>query len=95
MAAAATSYPHTFEARLTLGAREDAEMVMKSLMVDRELQPDKVQRTMRVIPASDGKFTLLIQIAATEVRLLRPASSTLMDLAVACSKAIEQFKPSR
>ena len=34
---------------------------------------------------------MVIKLDATEVRLLRPAISTLMDLAEASSKAIEAF----
>jgi len=77
------------EARLTLGSKEDALILRNSLMVDPELQPTKVTRSMTI--EGDDANVLRIQVTATEARLLRPAVSTLMDLAVACSKAIETF----
>ncbi len=44
---------------------------------------------MEIDEANDA--VLVIKLEASEVRLLRPAVSTLMDLAEAASKAIEEF----
>jgi hypothetical protein len=58
-------------------------------MVDPELNPAKVYRSIEVDETDDT--VLVIKLNATEVRLLRPAVSTLMDLAEAASKAIVAF----
>jgi len=62
-----------------------------SLMVDPELNPTKVFRSIEIDEVNDA--VLVIKLDASEVKLLRPAVSTLMDLAEAASKAIEAFAP--
>ncbi|WZN60634.1 hypothetical protein HKI87_03g21680 [Chloropicon roscoffensis] len=84
-----SSKPHHFEARIKTTCANDAVILRKSLMVDKELNPTKVHRTIEIDESDDT--LLVVKLDATEVRLLRPAISTLMDLAEAASKAIEAF----
>ena len=110
------------EARIRTTCRNDAVILRKSLMVDKEvshrektrvvfprehlvakaevralpslllhpqLNPTKVHRSIEIDESDDT--LLVVKLDATEVRLLRPAISTLMDLAEAASKTIEAF----
>ncbi|QDZ21814.1 hypothetical protein HOP50_06g43550 [Chloropicon primus] len=83
------SKPHHFEARIKTTCHNDAVILRTSLMVDKELNPTKVHRSIEIDEEDDT--LLVIKLDATEVRLMRPAISTLMDLAEAASKAIEAF----
>ena len=58
-------------------------------MLHPQLNPTKVHRSIEIDESDDT--LLVVKLDATEVRLLRPAISTLMDLAEAASKAIEAF----
>ena len=77
---------HHFEAKITCPSNRDALVLKNSLSVDPELNPTKVDRSIEV----EDKV-LVIRLDATEVCLLRPAVSTLLDLATAAAKAIEAF----
>ncbi|KAI4337983.1 hypothetical protein L6164_016342 [Bauhinia variegata] len=68
------------------GSEENASMVYATLAVDKELQPDKVKRDMRV---SGGK--LLVHFEATEARFLRASYSAFVDVLTLATKTIEEF----
>ncbi|KAK1598476.1 hypothetical protein QYE76_071910 [Lolium multiflorum] len=59
------------------GSEEHATIVYKTLVVDKELQPDKVRRGMTV---SGGK--LAVRFEAVEARFLRASFSAFVDLMV-------------
>lgn len=87
--AATEEKPHSFQAKIRTTSNRDAVILKTSLEVDPELNPSKVYRSIEIDPEDDK--VLVIKLDATEVRLLRPAVSTLMDLAEAASKAIVAF----
>ncbi|KAL2643443.1 hypothetical protein R1flu_011030 [Riccia fluitans] len=67
---------------------EHARIIMTTLSVDAELQPDKVARSMTV----EGQH-LLISFRATEARYLRASLSAFMDMLVLATRTIEEFGP--
>ncbi|KAL3846168.1 hypothetical protein ACJIZ3_003571 [Penstemon smallii] len=65
---------------------EIAQMVYSALVVDKELQPDKVKRKMSV---SNGK--LYVDFEAVEARFLRASYSAFVDILTLATKTIEEF----
>ncbi|MCH81349.1 hypothetical protein A2U01_0002135 [Trifolium medium] len=70
------------------GSEENASIIYATLMVDKELQPDKVKRLMTV---SNGK--LLVHFEAIEARFLRASFSAFVDVLTLATKTIEEFGP--
>ncbi|OAE31638.1 hypothetical protein AXG93_3384s1120 [Marchantia polymorpha subsp. ruderalis] len=70
-------------------SEELARIVMVTLSVDAELQPDKVARTMEV---RGGRLS--ISFRATDARFLRASFSSFMDMLVLATRTIEEFGPS-
>ncbi|KAJ4726680.1 EKC/KEOPS complex, subunit Pcc1 [Melia azedarach] len=67
-------------------SEENASIVYAALVVDKELQPDKVKRQMSVV---NGK--LLVHFEAVEARFLRASFSAFVDVLTLATKTIEQF----
>ncbi|XP_023553191.1 uncharacterized protein LOC111810678 [Cucurbita pepo subsp. pepo] len=67
-------------------SEKKASIVYKALVVDKELQPDKVKREMTV---SDGKLS--IHFEAVEARFLRASFSAFVDVLTLATKTIEDF----
>ncbi|XP_038683921.1 uncharacterized protein LOC119984167 isoform X2 [Tripterygium wilfordii] len=67
-------------------SQENASIVYAALAVDKELQPDKVQRQMTV---SDGKLS--VHFEAVEARFLRASLSALVDVLTLATKTLEEF----
>ncbi|XP_022923038.1 uncharacterized protein LOC111430837 [Cucurbita moschata] len=67
-------------------SEKKASIVYKALVVDKELQPDKVKREMTV---SDGKLS--IHLEAVEARFLRASFSAFVDVLTLATKTIEDF----
>ncbi|KAL5719164.1 hypothetical protein ACHQM5_011984 [Ranunculus cassubicifolius] len=86
----ATSQQWEFNCDLEVdyGSEENAHIVYTALVVDKELQPDKVRRIMSV---SDGK--LKVHFEAVEARFLRASYSTFLDVLTLATKTIEEFGP--
>ncbi|CAK9318171.1 unnamed protein product [Citrullus colocynthis] len=63
-----------------------ASIVYNALIIDKELQPDKVKRVMSV---SDGKLS--IHFEAVEARFLRASFSAFVDVLTLATKTIEEF----
>ncbi|KAL3696915.1 hypothetical protein R1sor_010991 [Riccia sorocarpa] len=72
--------------RVEYPTEEQAKIVMTTLSVDAELQPDKVARSMTV----EGQH-LLISFKATEARYLRASVSAFMDMLMLATRTIEEF----
>ncbi|XP_047071142.1 uncharacterized protein LOC124679430 [Lolium rigidum] len=72
------------------GSEEHATIVYKTLVVDKELQPDKVRREMTV---SGGK--LIVRFEAVEARFLRASFSAFVDLMVLVTKLVEEYGVSK
>ncbi|AES72537.1 putative CTAG/Pcc1 family protein [Medicago truncatula] len=68
------------------GSEENASIVYATLMVDKELQPDKVKRLTTV---SNGKLS--VHFEATEARFLRASFSAFVDVLTLATKTIEEF----
>ncbi|KAK2444499.1 transcription factor Pcc1 domain-containing protein [Trifolium repens] len=83
-----TQSPWDFSCDLEVdfGSEENASIVYATLMVDKELQPDKVKRLMTV---SNGK--LLVHFEAIEARFLRASFSAFVDVLTLATKTIEEF----
>mmetsp|Transcript_70253 Transcript_70253/g.222797 ORF Transcript_70253/g.222797 Transcript_70253/m.222797 type:complete len:92 (+) Transcript_70253:374-649(+) len=86
MADGGLSKDFTFHVEVPFATAADATVVMNTLRVDPELQPNKVSKELSV----DGSI-LKIEFAATEVRLLRASVSANMDLLALATRAVEQF----
>lgn len=67
-------------------SKELANIVRMALVVDGELQPDKVKREMCV----EGNF-LNIKFVANEARYLRASFSAFMDVLILATRTIEEF----
>uniref|UniRef100_A0A0A0L7A2 Uncharacterized protein n=2 Tax=Cucumis sativus TaxID=3659 RepID=A0A0A0L7A2_CUCSA len=67
-------------------SEKKASIVYKALVVDKELQPDKVKRAMS---NSDGKLS--IHFEAVEARFLRASFSAFVDVLTLATKTIEDF----
>uniref|UniRef100_A0A0V0GUL2 Putative ovule protein n=1 Tax=Solanum chacoense TaxID=4108 RepID=A0A0V0GUL2_SOLCH len=73
-----------------LGSEENAHIVYTALVVDKELQPDKVKRHMSV---SNGKLS--VNFEAVEARFLRASFSAFVDVLTLTTKTIEEFGPKK
>ncbi|XP_022734151.1 uncharacterized protein LOC111287726 isoform X3 [Durio zibethinus] len=69
-------------------SEENASIVYAALVVDKELQPDKVTRQMSI---SDGKLS--VHFEAVEARFLRASFSAFVDVLTLASKTIEELGP--
>lgn len=78
--------PHEYTARVTLPSPELASIVATALSVDDELRPALVDRTIK----ADGA-TVVIHVAATEMRVLRTSVLSILDFAVVSLSALEAF----
>ncbi|KAD6796391.1 hypothetical protein R6Q59_019817 [Mikania micrantha] len=67
-------------------SEKNAHIIYSALAVDKELQPDKVRRSMSV---SNGKLS--VRFEATEARFLRASYSAFVDVLTLATKTIEQF----
>ncbi|KAG6574248.1 hypothetical protein SDJN02_26076 [Cucurbita argyrosperma subsp. argyrosperma] len=67
-------------------SEKKASIVYNALVVDKELQPDKVKREMTV---SDGKLS--VHFEAVEARFLRASYSAFLDVLTLAIKTIEDF----
>lgn len=67
----------------------DAQLVHDTLSVDPELRPHDVQRTMAI-----QNCTLTVTFHAQDVRMLRAATGTFMDLLGVATLTIETFRDS-
>ncbi|XP_065878060.1 uncharacterized protein [Euphorbia lathyris] len=63
-----------------------ASIVHAALIVDKELQPDKVKRNMSI---SGGKLS--VHFEAVEARFLRASYSSFVDVLTLATKTIEEF----
>ncbi|WRX18378.1 CTAG/Pcc1 family - like 1 [Theobroma cacao] len=71
-----------------LESEENASIVYAALVVDKELQPDKVKRQMSI---SDGKLS--VHFEAVEARFLRASFSAFVDVLILATKTIEELGP--
>ncbi|GAB2293950.1 hypothetical protein Dimus_028164 [Dionaea muscipula] len=69
-------------------SEEKASIIYSALVVDKELQPDKVKRQMSV---SNGK--LYVHFQAVEARFLRASFSAFVDVLTLATRTIEEFGP--
>ncbi|CAN6444773.1 unnamed protein product [Victoria cruziana] len=83
-----SEWPFSCDLEVDFCSEKNASMVYTALVVDKELQPDKVKRQME---ASDGK--LLVHFEAVEARFLRASFSAFVDVLTLATKVIEQFGP--
>ncbi|WCJ28948.1 hypothetical protein M5689_010615 [Euphorbia peplus] len=67
-------------------SERNASIVHAALVVDKELQPDKVKRQMSI---SGGKLS--VHFEAVEARFLRASYSSFVDVLALATKTIEEF----
>eukprot|EP00877_Chromochloris_zofingiensis_P002647 jgi/Chrzof1/12383/Cz06g32140.t1 len=77
---------YTFCGSVDFDSQEAADIVRRALEVDPELHPDQVSKELHV---EDNK--LIINFAATELRLLRAAVGTFYDMLALATRTVEQF----
>ena len=78
--------PRRSEAQVAYPSAEAAAVVCRAVGMDKELTPAKVRRTLAVEGAA-----LVLTFEATELRLLRASVSTLLDLILLSTRAVERF----
>eukprot|EP00741_Cyanophora_paradoxa_P015160 tig00020849_g14631.t1 len=84
--AAAMELPHKYTLEVQYPTEQSASVVYNALIVDGELQPDKIHRTMRV----EGQ-KLIVNFECSELRLLRIAFSSFMDFLQLANRTVEEF----
>lgn len=88
MISATKPKPCKYEARIEMPTAEQAIIVSKAVSVDPELRPEEVSRIIR----AEGN-SIVIDVAATDVKSLRTAVSSLYDFIRVSIRAVEQFSP--
>ncbi|CAL0305421.1 unnamed protein product [Lupinus luteus] len=83
---AQSQWQFTCDLEVDFGSEENASIIYATLAIDKELQPDKVKRQMKV---SEGKFS--VHFEATEARFLRASFSAFVDVLTLATKTIEEF----
>jgi tRNA threonylcarbamoyladenosine modification (KEOPS) complex Pcc1 subunit len=71
---------------IRFASAEAARNVMLALQVDEELTPSKVERTMDV-----KDEYLIVEVRATEVRLLRASTASFFDMAMVAVRFLCEF----
>jgi len=72
--------------RIKFASEKAARITCQSLNVDAELTPSKVERTLQV----DGEY-LVVEIRATEIRLLRASVASFFDMAMVSVRFLCEF----
>lgn len=83
---AQSQWDFSCDLEVDFGSEENASIVYATIMVDKELQPDKVKRLMTV---SNGKLS--VHFEAIEARFLRASFSAFVDVLTLATKTIEEF----
>ncbi|XP_022887021.1 uncharacterized protein LOC111402930 [Olea europaea var. sylvestris] len=83
---APTKWEFSCDLEVDYESNEKASMVYSALVVDKELQPDKVKREMSI---SNGKLS--VHFEAVEARFLRASYSAFVDVLTLATKTIEEF----
>ncbi|KAE9604026.1 putative CTAG/Pcc1 family protein [Lupinus albus] len=83
---AQSQWQFTCGLEVDFGSEENASIIYATLAIDKELQPDKVKRQMKV---SEGKLS--VNFEATEARFLRASFSAFVDVLILATKTIEEF----
>eukprot|EP01026_Neomeris_dumetosa_P005665 TRINITY_DN1165_c0_g1_i1.p7 TRINITY_DN1165_c0_g1~~TRINITY_DN1165_c0_g1_i1.p7 ORF type:complete len:105 (-),score=4.89 TRINITY_DN1165_c0_g1_i1:1164-1451(-) len=78
--------PYQFTSEIPFQSENAAEVVCDSLSVDPELRPQFVDKQL----SRDGKI-LKVYFAATEIKMLRAAVGTFLDLLKLAIQTVEQF----
>ena len=81
--------PYTSNVVIAFGSATRAGIVKSCLEVDEELQPLKINKTLCV---QDGDLHVLFE--ATDLKLLRVAISSFMDMAIVATKTLLEFDTS-
>ena len=82
----ASAAPFCSNVQFELPSPKAASILLNTLAVDLELQPDKVSRTYAV----DGT-TFTATFRATEIRVLRSALSSFYDMSIVAVRALAEF----
>jgi len=72
--------------RIKFATNKAAVMTQQALEVDKEISPEKVERTMHV----DNVF-LVVEIRSTELRLLRASAASFFDMAMVAVRFLCEF----
>lgn len=83
------AFPFVWEAGIEFGSPHHAQMVCDALSVDAELRPDDVTRHLQVLGSA-----LHIKFRAKQIRMLRAATGTFLDLVALSVRTLEAFKDS-
>ena len=72
--------------KITYSSARHASVVHNALVADDELQPNKISRTMAV-----DDSTLTIRFETADLRLLRTACTSMMEMVLLASQTVEKF----
>ena len=75
-----------YEARVCVGGREEAEMVMRTLQVDGEVRPERVRREFRI---EGSEFVCHMQ--AENLRDLRTSVQSFFDMSILTVRTVAAF----
>lgn len=78
--------PNIFTATIGFASEADAEKVLNAVAVDSELRTDQVSRELNV-----SGNQIVIRFEATEARLLRAATGTMLELLSLAAETMERF----
>ena len=85
----ADAFPYEWEGRIEFETSGHADLVNQALSVDPELRPDDVTRELK----TEGTV-LVIRFRAKQLRMLRAAVGTFLDLVALAVRTLEAFKGS-
>eukprot|EP00457_Paulinella_chromatophora_P028581 gb/GEZN01035304.1/.p1 GENE.gb/GEZN01035304.1/~~gb/GEZN01035304.1/.p1 ORF type:complete len:115 (+),score=27.22 gb/GEZN01035304.1/:33-377(+) len=92
-AAAAAAAPqkrtHSFVLRIKFSSAEEATVIQRSLEIDEEIRPDRITRVL----TREGTATLVYTFNAAELRFLRVAVSSHLDMLKLASRTLAEFGP--
>ena len=71
---------------MNYASAEHANIARKSLEVDKELQPDKVEKSFQV-----KSNVLVVTFKAIDARMLRVSLSSFFDMALVVSRTLAEF----
>nr|CCA27529.1 conserved unknown protein putative [Albugo laibachii Nc14] len=81
------SHPFSCVITIPFESHRDASYAMQTLLVDKELQPEKIIRELRAV-----ENDLIVEFRTTEARLLRAAVSSFYDMVLLIARVLMEFE---
>ena len=80
-------FPYAWQGHIDYESAEHASLVQQALAVDPELRPKEVERTL----STEGPV-LVMHFRAKQLRMLRAAVGTFLDLVALATRTLDAFK---